>query len=232
MNQSYWMSPKTQRAATFALVALFMAAIFMLVNERLNRLNVEMNDQVAAARVMSETDASRATLANDIRFHADQSESQLALLFFTGEKEKRVSVYGEMDKHNAALDVTISRITPLLATEDDKKLLSGLVKLRESFRNNLQETVDALELNDREKAMTLLSGSTQENLQEMRSLVIQLVKGQRDYTSDQKKEVSNLKEEAEATLSRSRAILIGLGLGAAMIGLLLGMLLTRRVAAP
>lgn len=223
---------KVRQAAAFALILLFIGAVVMIVADRLERLTVAKNEVVAAAREVSERDDMRAMLANDIRFHAEHGAGQLALLFVQKEKEQRVAVYGEMDKHSAAIDQAIARITPLLTGADEKEELSHLVKLREIFRDNLQETVDALELGDREKAESLLATSTRDNLQELRSIVAQLVKGQLVSGAAEKKEAQERKIEAEAALSHSRIVAIGLGLGVAMIGLLLGMILAKAPARP
>jgi hypothetical protein len=216
-----------QQIAAFALVLLFMGAVIVIVADKLDRLTVAANEVVAAAREVNERDDTRAMLANDIRFHAEHGAGQLALLFVQKEKEQRVSIYGEMDKHSAAIDQAIAQITPLLSGADERKELSRLVKLRETFRDNLQETVDALELGDREKAETLLTTTTRDNLHELRSLVAQLVKGQLVSNAAEKNVARQRKIEAEAVLSQSRIVVIGLGLGAAMIGLLLGMILVK-----
>ena len=127
---------------------------------------------------------------------------------------------------------SIRRIRPLLTSTDEKKMLANLLALRETFRDNMQETVDALELNQREKAEALLSTTTRKNLQEIRSLIEHLVNEQQEVIAARQREVLENKAETDATLSRSRAIIIGSGLGAAAVVLLLSLLLARKVAAP
>ena len=231
MNQQSVLTTNTrfnvQQIAAFALVLLFIGAVSMIVVDRLDRLTVAAKEVVAAAREVNERDDARAMLANDIRFHAEHGAAQLALLFVQKEKEQRVSIYGEMDKHSAALDQAIARITPLFSSAEEKEELFHLVKLRETFRDNLQETVDALELGDREKAETLLATATRDNLQELRNIVAQLVKGQLDTIAADTKVTRQRKSEAEAVLSQSRIVIVGLGLGVAMIGLLLGLILIK-----
>ena len=219
-----------QHAAASLLVLLFIGAVIMIVADRLDRLAFAANEVVTAAHEVNERDDTRAMLANDIRSHAEQGAGQLSLLFVQKEKEKRVSIYGEMDAHSAAIDQAIARITPLLSGAEEKEELSRLLKLRETFRDNLQETVDALELGDEEKAETLLATATRDNLQELRGIVSQLVKGQLIAIAADTKLVQQRKSEAEATLSRSRLVVVGLGLGVAVIGLLLGMILIKAPA--
>lgn len=220
------------RAAIWALLILLMGAIYMVVNERLASLDATMSAAAAATSEATQMNATREMLAHEIRLNAEQSEGKLALLFFIGKKENRIPVYGEMDRHNAALDQALARIRPLLTSTGEKKMLASLLALRETFRDNMQETVDALELNDREKAEALLSTTTRKNLQEIRSLIEHLVKEQQEAIAARQREVLEKKTETDAALSRSRAIIIGLGLGAAAVVLLLSLLLARKVAAP
>lgn len=218
----------TQRVAAFTLVVLCIAAIYMVAAERLAMLDATLNEVSMESSEVIKKDAEREMLANNIRLHAEQSEGKLALLFFVEKKESRIPVYGEMDKYNAALDQDIARITPLLTSPEEKKLLSRLLALRITFRDNMQETVDALELNDREKAETLLSTSTRDNLKEIRSLVEQLAIEQQNLIAAREKALFERKSKTNADLSRSRDIVIGLGLGATMVVLFLGLMLTRR----
>ncbi len=214
------------------LSALFVGAIYMIATEQINKLTADMSVKTAATDEMTKRDAARSTLANDIRFHAEQSEGQLALLFFISEKEKRIPVYQKMDTHKAALDQAIEHITPLITGADEKEALTRLVKMREVFRDNLQETVDALELDDREKATKLLSTATQDNLKEIRGLVEHLIKEQRVAISAGEQDVKDRNAEAESALVRSKNIVIASSLGAATVGVLLGLLLMRNTARP
>lgn len=232
MNQQHSMRINTKRAVVYLLAALYVGVIIFVVAERLDRLTSPYNEVHAATRQVTELDATRTKLTNDIRLHSEQSEGKLALIFLHGDKNKRVSDYGEMDKHNAAIDQAIAAFSPMLTNADEKEMLSRLVALRGTYRDNLHQAVDALELNDRENAQAIFSTSILNNLHDLQGLIAQLVKGERDSKAARQKEMLERNIQAEASLSRSRAITIGLGLGAAMIGLLLGIMLTRRVAAP
>lgn len=218
-----------QRAAIGIVAMLLLAAIYVIVTDRLGKLDAARHEVEIASSQMEMMNATRENLANEISLNAEQSEGKLALLFFMGKKESRIPVYGEMDKHNAALDLALKRITPLLTRTEQKIMLSRLEASRETFRDNMQETVNALELNDREKAETLLSTSIRENLQEIRGLIKQLIKEQQSIIADQQREALEQKNEAEAALSRSRQIFIVLGSVSGIIVVLLGLVLSRRV---
>jgi hypothetical protein len=232
MDQLYRKRLNIQRAAAFLLTALFLIATYLIASERLNKLETAANEAMAASGELTKMDATRTSVANDIRFHAEQSEAQLALLFFISDKEKRIPVYGKMDAHKAALDQAIERISLLLTNAEDKGILSRLISLRETFRNNLQETVDALELDDREKAVQLLSSTTRNNLQDLRILVDELVSGQQDILLKNENAAQTKKTGIEANLSRASTITIGAGWCAAAIGLLLGLMLMRSTVRP
>lgn len=227
-SNAIYLNPR--RAAVLALIALLLGAIYLLVAERLDRLDASMNEVAQAAGAVIQENAAREMLANEIRLNAEQSEGKLALLFFIGKKENRIPVYGEMDRHNAAFDQALARITPLLTSTVEKQILTRLLVLRQTFRDNMQETVDALELDDREKAETLLSTVTRDNLHELRELVARLINEQRNSISARQKAVLEEKSATDAALSQDRAIAIGSGLAAAAVILLLGMLLLGRKA--
>lgn len=232
MKQNHPKGINAKRAAVIFFGILLIGAVIMLVAEFLDRLIVPMNEEVVATREVMEMDATRTKLMDDIRFNAEQGEGKLALIFFHGKQENRVTNYGEMDKHDAAINQAIASITPLHTGADEKVVLSQLVALRESYRNNLLQAVDALELNDREQAQTIFSTLLLGNLRDMKTLVAQLVKGHQDSMSARQTEMLARKIAAEATLSRSRAVIIGVGLAAAIIILLLGLVLMRRISTP
>lgn len=202
----------------YILVALFIGIAFMMVTEQLDRQNAAIEKEAARMHEAAIKNTARTTLAKEIHTHAEASAGQLALLFVLNDKDKRITAYGEMDRHNAAMDMAIERIGPLLEGADDKK--TRLISLRDAFRDGLQESVDALELNDKEKGKLLLSTVTLKNLQALRSLVEQIATEQPAQPMAPEK----------STFMDSRTAVIGLGLGSAVIALLLGMMLTRQEA--
>jgi hypothetical protein len=232
MEHAYSKRYTSQHFAAFTLTAMLLGAIYMLATERLNNLAAALIATKSAANEMTKTDSVQTALANDIRFHAEQSEWQLALLFFIKEKEMRIPVYAKMDEHKAALDRAIERITPLLTGANEKDALARLARQRAAFRDNLQETVDALELDDREKATRLLSTVTQENLKDIQGTVDQLINAQQATVTVREKTAEDRSAEAESTLANSRHMVIAASLGAAAIGLALGLLLMRNASRP
>ena len=221
-----------KQTSVVVVVAIIIGIIFLLVTQRLAKLAVPVSEVIAATHKMNEMDATLVTFTNDLRMHGEQSEGELALVFLHGKQEKRVLNYAEMDKHDAAITQAIAQITPLLTSPSEKEALSKLVTSRSTYRDNLFQTMDALELGNRAKAETLFSTLLLENLHELQGLVAKLVIVQQDAMSARHKEMLERKDNAEVTFSRSRVISIGLGLGAALVVLLPGLLLTRRMATP
>lgn len=223
--------PRNNRlAALVAVAALLLAGLYWAVSIRLDRLDAAMRSQQSAANELIQRYASREQLANDIRLHAEQSEGKLSLIFFIASKERRMPIYGEMDGYNAMVDRSLERLAPLLQSTEERQLLARLQAVRNVFRDNMQETVDALELNDRTRAEALLTTIARDNLQEIRSLVDRLASLQQSALSALQKDVVERENETGSALLRSRAVTIGLGLAAAFFVLILGGLLGRRWA--
>ena len=230
MNQNSTKGINAKRATVIFFVVLLIGAVAMIATEFLGRLSVAASEEIAATGKQREIDAARVTLTDDIHLHTEQSEGNLALIFFHGKQQDRVTGYAQMDKHDAAINQAIASLGPLLADATEKAALTKLVALRESYRNNLLEAMDALELNDKEKAQTIFSTKLLGNLGEMKMLVKQLAKANQDSLSARQAQALAQKNAAEADQSRSRAVIIGLGLAAAIIILWLGRVLVGRIS--
>ncbi len=205
-------------ALGFAMVLLFLAAVVVVAVNRLDQLTTTTGEVI-------EGDAARATLANAINLHAESSAGRLALLFILQEKEQRVTVYAEMDSHNAAIDQAINSITPLLTSSNEKAALSRVIALRETYREKFHAAVEALELNDKAAAEKVMATSTRVALHELLAEVSKLADGQQ--ASMQLKQ-----KEAMDTMIRAKFIVIGLGIVAIIVGLLLAFLLTKGISVP
>lgn len=202
----------------YAVVLLFLAAVVMVAVYRLDQL-------AATTRDVIEGDAARATLANAINLHAESSAGRLALLFILQEKEKRVAVYREMDGHNAAIDQAIERITPLLAKPNEKAALASVITLRETYREKFHDAIEALELNDRDAAERIMVTSTRIALNDLLVETSRLAEGQQQSMLARQK-------EATVSMTRSKYLVIGLGMAALLAGLLLAVILTKGIAGP
>lgn len=200
------------------MVLLFLAVVVIVAVDRMDRM-------ATTTREVIEGDAARAALANAINLHAESSAGRLALLFAIQEKEHRVSIYAEMDSHNAAIDKALERITPLLSRPEEKKILSRVIALRESYRDKFQNAIEALELNDREAAERIMSTSTRIALHELLTEVSGLAEGQQNAM--RAKQVS-----AATNMAHAELIVIGLGAIALLVGIALAVLLTKGIAAP
>jgi methyl-accepting chemotaxis protein len=208
----------TRLAVGYAVVLLFLASVVMVAVYRLDQL-------AATTREVIEGDAARATLASAINLHAESSAGRLALLFILQEKDQRVTVYREMDSHNAAIDRAIERITPLLTRPDEKAALARIIALRETYREKFHDAIEALELNDRDAAEKTMVTSTRTALHDLLDETSRLAEGQ---------QVSMLARqmEASASMARSKFIVFGLGMAALLAGLLLAVRLTKGITGP
>jgi len=218
LNMLNQMRIGTRLAWGYAVVLLFLASVVMVAVYRLDQMTATTRDLV-------EGDAVRATLASKINLHAESSAGRLALLFILQEKEQRIAIYGEMDGHNAAIDQAITKITPLLTKPDEKAILARIIALRETYRENFHNAIEALELNDREYAERIMVTSTRIALNDLLDETSRLADSQQASMLVRQK-------DATASMKRSKYIVFGLGMAALLAGLLLAVILTRGIAGP
>lgn len=205
-------------ATGYAIVLLFLAAVVIVAVDRLDHL-------AETTRAVVEGDAARATLANDINLHAESAAGRLLLLFILKEKSERSAIYGEIDKHNAAIDEAMAHLSKLLTQPDEKVALARVVTLRNIYHDQFSNTVDAIEADDMATAERLMTGSTRAALNDLLTETSHLAKAQQDSMNARQK-------EATATMMRSRYLVIALGIGALFVGMVLAAILTRGIALP
>lgn len=205
-------------AAGFSVVLVFLAMVVTVAVTRLDQMS-------STTREVIEGDAARAMLAHAINLHAESSAGRLALLFILREKEQRVTVYGEMDRHNAAIDRAIADLTPLLTKPEEKEALGRISALRESYREKFQNAIEALELNERESAEKIMAASTRIALHALLSEVSKLAEGQQISMAARQ-------QEAAEGMARAKLIVLGLGALALLVGALLAVILTGGIARP
>lgn len=205
-------------ATGYAIVLLFLAAVVVVAVDKLDQL-------AETTRAVVEGDAVRATLANDINLHAESAAGRLLLLFILKEKSQRSAIYGEIDKHNAAIDESVAQLSKLLTHPDEKAALARVITLRNTYHDRFFNTVDAIEADDMTTAERLMTGSTRVALNDLLAETSHLAKAQQDSMNARQK-------EASATMMRSRYLVIALGLGALLVGMVLAAILTRGIALP
>lgn len=223
MTQQDAKGNNAKRIAILFIVAVLIGVVFLFANKSLNSLSDQSSTQSVAAREIMEQDAARSALLGTIQDNAEQGEANLAFLFFHAKQEDRISNYKEMDKHDNAINKSIDNLSPLITKQEEKDVLSQMVTLRQTYRENLLDAVGSLESGDREDAENIFSQSLLSNLQELKALTAKLVRGVEEATN-----ARNAASKAEK--SRTKSIIIGLGVAASIIILLLGIVLLRRIA--
>ncbi|PKO90225.1 MAG: hypothetical protein CVU16_10740 [Betaproteobacteria bacterium HGW-Betaproteobacteria-10] len=204
--------------ASFAALLLFIVAISMIAGSRFNRL-------AETTRELVEGDARRAELASAINLHAESATSQLLLLFILEDREQRKAVYQKIDANNAGINQALDAIRPLMAGPANTQSMERLTALRKTLETRLDETVEALEMDDRALATQRMTGTTRSALDALLAETANMARQQRE--SMQLRQAQTLQINHE-----SFYIVLALGLAALLLGILMSALMTRRISRP
>lgn len=178
-----------------------------------------------SSREIIEGDAARANLAGRINMHAESAAGRLALLFVLEDRDQRVATYKEIDEHNSRLTQTVELLKPLMTTANDAAALSRVNALRIAYDTEFTATVESLEGADRAEAAARMAGKTRSSLNALLRETATLAQAQQD---------SMQARQAEAVRSAEAAKwqIVGLGIGALIIGLIMAVRITASITRP
>ncbi|EJK2107541.1 methyl-accepting chemotaxis protein [Vibrio cholerae] len=203
---------------SYAVLLIFLAAIVVVAALRLENL-------AENTRHLVETDSRRAELTHAINLHSESAAGRLLLLFILDEREQRVAIYKDIDRHNAAISAALKELSPLMTTQEEQKQLKALSVLRVQFDEHFTATVEALEFGDRPEAIKLMSGPTQQSLKSLLVLTSELAQFQQQSMEQRQTEAIELVHTAILT------VLI-LGICALFTGAFMAWYMTRSIMMP
>jgi len=203
---------------SYAVLLVFLAAIVVVAALRLEHL-------ADNTRTLVEQDSRRAALTHAINLHSESAAGRLLLLFLLEEREQRVSMYKEIDRHNAAINTALDALEPLMTSQQEQAQLQQLSQYRDQFNQYFTATVEALEFGDRPEATRLMAGPTHRALNQVLALTSELAQYQQQSMEQRQDEALDLVHMS------IRTVLI-LGVGALLTGGFMAWYMTRSIMMP
>ncbi|HCZ9271447.1 TPA: methyl-accepting chemotaxis protein [Vibrio alginolyticus] len=209
---------RSRLSLSYAVLLVFLAAIAVVAALRLENL-------AANTLTLVEKDSRRAELTHAINLHSESAAGRLLLLFILNERDQRVNMYKDIDRHNASINSALEALRPLMTTQQEQKQLKQLSVLRAQFDEHFTATVEALEFDDRPEAIRLMSGPTHQSLKSLLSLTSELAQYQQQSMEQRQTET------LELVHTSIRTVLI-LGICALFTGAFMAWFMTRSIMMP
>jgi methyl-accepting chemotaxis protein len=176
-------------------------------------------------RGIVDENAALVELTGELNVNAESLASRLLLLFVLEERDARVAIYKEIDARNKNLDNNLEVMAGLVQSAKEKSIVEGLQAQRIVYQAALQSTVEALEFGELEDAKKLMAGSTRDELQTFLKQTHVLAEYERGMMQVRQKEVLS---ESELAIW----LIVGVGILAILIGLVMSVLITRSIVNP
>lgn len=176
-------------------------------------------------RGIVDENAALVELTGELNVNAESLASRLLLLFVLEERDARVAIYKEIDARNKNLDNNLEVMAGLVQSAKEKSIVEGLQAQRIVYQAALQSTVEALEFGELEDAKKLMAGSTRDELQTFLKQTHVLAEYERGMMQIRQKEVLS---ESELAIW----LIVGVGILAILIGLVMSVLITRSIVNP
>lgn len=208
-----------KRLATSYLVLLGVLVITVAVSV------LRFESLTHSSREIIEGDAARANLAGRINMHAESAAGRLALLFVLEDRDQRVATYKEIDEHNARLTESVAALKPLMTAPGDESALARVSLLRSAYDTEFTATVEAIESGDRLDAAARMAGKTRTSLNTLLAETATLAQAQQDSMQARQMDAVRSAESAKRQI-------IGLGLGALIVGLIMALRITASITGP
>jgi diguanylate cyclase (GGDEF)-like protein len=169
----------------------------------------------------------KTALARSAQNAAQAGATRLHSLFLLRERDRRVPVYQEIDRHRANLEASMKQLMESAARDDERRALARIERARGAFDSAFTETVELIELDpdDPRDAMKAMLGKTMPALETMLVAIDDLVRAQTAAADDHTAELTAAQETSK------RRILF-LGISGALMGFLLSWLIARSIAGP
>lgn len=164
-------------------------------------------------------------LTGELNVNAESLASRILMLFVLEDRDARVAIYKEIDERNRMLDTSLAKMQNLVKLPEDKQIVEKLKSQRAVYQKALQDTVEALEIGELDDARKLMAGPTRDDLQTF--LNETAVFSERQQAIIQSKQQSILSESESGIW-----FVIGEGILALIIGVVMSVLITRSIVKP
>jgi len=204
--------------ASYLVLLIFLSAVIGLSAYRLQSLSNSLHGIV-------DENAALVELTGELNVNAESLASRLLLLFVLEKRDARVAIYKEIDQRNHNLDTSLETMSTLVNSEKNKAAVEALKLQRTVYQAALQSTVEALEFGELPDAKAQMAGPTRDELQKFLDQTKLLAESERNMMKERQQQI--LSESEVAIL-----IIIGVGVVALLIGLVMSLLITRSIVNP
>ena len=209
---------KTRLRAGFGLLVLMMLIMIVTSIGRFGAVGTRTKDIV-------ERDWPSASAAETIDSAAREDARRTLALFIVTDRTLRAKSYERIDLDKKAIDGALATLDKLATTADGKALLARIQAARATYSASFLKVADLVESDERDKASALMNSETFPALDALLDLTASMVQQQRsDIESGGKQAVDNI--------SFSRNMMIGMGVAALLVSLLLAYAITASITGP
>lgn len=201
----------------FILLVLLIAVLTLSVS-RFNILSNSIEEIV-------DENAALVELTGELNVNAESLASNLLLLFVLKEREDRINIYKTIDGLNKEMDQSLEAMLALVTSDKDKRAIENLKKQRAVYQEARQATLEAIEFGEEEEAKKLMAGRTQDELKNFLAQTSAMAEEQRSMMQTRQQTI--ISESYSATL-----MIIGVGVLALVVGLIMSQLITRSIVTP
>lgn len=170
----------------------------------------------------------RVILAQEANAHAQSTARYLLELLHTPDRANRLPLYAKMDDERNLMESKVDSLGANLSESDDMANWRAIGEAFRHYRDDLQDTVDKIEIEGTGPASEHFISTTRKSLEALLAETSRLSAGQRD-TMDEKLYGSDGLNEDEA---RAEQLVKRISLGAILSGLILALWIWRSIVPP
>ena len=166
-----------------------------------------------------------ASAAQEIEALTQQNRGRTLALFINEDREVRVAQYKAIDTNQRRIAELMKVLDRLAAAPEEREALARLTAAYSEFQKAYTAAADLVEEGEQQRAVATMNSQVEPALDGVLRIVAEIVA---THKRDMEANGSDIKQN----IVQSRAVAIGLGLFAVVIGMLAALLITRSITAP
>ncbi|MES2263610.1 MAG: methyl-accepting chemotaxis protein [Pseudomonadota bacterium] len=209
---------RTRLNAGFGVLVALLAITIMVA---IGRFSSVASDN----RHMREFDFASARAANIVDALARENAGRTLALFILPDKAQRGQFYGIIDANKKAIDNALVSLDKTADTEQEKQELAKIRSTLAAYTTSFIKVADLVEADSKDDAAKVMNTETFPALNV-------LLEATKMMVEQQVSDVDAASAAAEHDISFSRALMIGIGIGALLLAGALALLITRSITGP
>lgn len=203
---------------SYMMLLLLLVTVAMVSLQRLNELT-------ATTKTIVAYHSQRVALAQRVDQHAQAAANRLLTLLQTADRDRRVGLYGAMDKEIAALDGAVASLSQISTGEKEKAGVRRVLEVRDVYGERFQATVEMIELSGPLMAWMHFENETQLSLERLLAATNALSQREQEHMQQ---ELAQLEHATEG----ARELIVYLSLAVLGIGIVLTLVISRSIVRP